>query len=401
MRTRVLPVIWLACQLPILNGCRHSPQQEVEKPQVVGFSVLQAQDVPLDREYVARTDAFYNVDVRPRVSGELVSYHFVDGQAVQKGRLLFQIDPVPYRIAVQAAQAHLAHAESDRAEAQAQLHKAEADVARYEPLAKIHAIPEQDLADARATQQVREAQLKQADAEVQVQRTTVSEAQLKLSYTQIYSPISGTIGERQVDPGNLVSTDEKMPLATVSTDNPVLVTFSISDADYLKLFAPSRNDTRRDSKPHYELVLADGSAYPQKGQFHAISRALNQQTDTLTVVLTFPNPLHILRPGEFVQVRAALEQSEHTLLVPITAVRTLQGTQSVLLLDGASKVVQRTISTSSRQGDNYVVTSGLHPGDKVIIEGQNKVSSGDTVEAHAADSKHLAPGDADAAGFEQ
>lgn len=362
--------------------------------------MLQPQHVPLDREYVARTDAFYTVAVKPRVSGELASYNFVDGQSVQKGRLLFQLDPLPYRIGMQAAKAHLAHAESDRAEAQAQLHKAHADVARYEPLAAIHAIPEENLADARATVQVREAQLKQAEAEVQVQQTTVSEAQLKLSYTKIFSPITGTIGERMVDPGNLVSADEKGALATVSTDDPVLVSFSISDADYLKLFAPAHGGHDREPKPAYQLVLADGSTYPHKGRFHAISRTLNQQTDTLTVVLTFPNPRHLLRPGQFARVQAALEQREDALLVPIPAVRTLQGTQSVLLIDGSGKAVQRTITTASRQGDNYVVSGGLNPGDKIIIEGQNKVAPGDKVDAHTADPNHGSSTNEDAAGFE-
>lgn len=207
-------------------------------------------------------------------------------------------------------------------------------------------------------------------------------------------------GERQVDPGNLVSTDSKTALATVSTNDPVLVTFSISDADYLKLFAPTHGAGRREQTPQYQLLLADGSTYPHKGRFHAISRTLDQQTDTLTVMLTFPNPDHVLRLGQFAQVRAALEQQVNALLVPITAVHTLQGTQSVLLLDSSGHAVQRTISTASRQGDSYVVSGGLHAGDKVIIEGQNKVTPGDKVDGHAVEPQHTAPSEADAQGFE-
>ena len=335
--------------------------------------------MPLYREYVARTAAFYSVDVRPRVSGELTAFSFQAGQEVKKGRLIFQLDPVPYRLALQEAQAHLLRAESDRAESLAQLNRAKADVARYEPLSKIHAIPEQDLADALATEQVREAQLKQSEAEIQVQRSTVNQAQLKLDYTRIYCPMTGTIGQRQVDPGNLVSADQQTPLVTISSDDPVLVTFAVSDAEYLKFFAPQQGTKIRAATVYYRLLLADGEQYSHPGTFRAISRALNQQTDTLTVVLVFPNPDHILRPNQFAQVRADLQQQENALLVPVTAVRTLQSTQSVLLVDQQSKVVQRTISTATREGDSYVVSGGLHPGDRVIIEGEDKVQPGDAV----------------------
>lgn len=365
-----------------LFGCAKKSNGTASQPTVVGVTTVEPRTIPLFREYVARTDAFYTVGVRPRVSGELTSYNFTAGQAVEKGRLIFQIDPAPYQIAVQAAQAHVQRVYSDRAEAEAQLNKAKADVARYEPLAHIHAIPEEDLADARATQRVREAQLEQQNAEVQVQQASLDKARLELTYTNIYSPITGTIGQREVDPGNLVSSDEKTPLVTISTDDPVLVSFVVSDADYLRYFAP-HSAKRRTESTKYQLLLADGSSYPQAGKFHAISRALNQQTDTLTVVLLFPNPHHVLRPGEYAKVRTDLQKEPSALLVPVTAVQTLQGTKSVLLVSGSSKAVLRTVQTSERQGDNYIVSGGLKPGDRVIVQGQNKVTPGDAVSVQA------------------
>lgn len=360
---------------------------------------LAPRTVPLYREYVARTDAFYTVQLKPRLSGELVSFHFKEGQTVRKGQLLFQLDPVPYQIGLQAAQAHLQRAESDRAESQAQYNKSQADVARYEPLAKIHAIPEQDLADARAAEQVREAQRKQADADVLIQQAAVNKAQLDLAYTRINSPITGTIGQREVDPGNLVSPGDTTALATISSDDPVLVTFVVSDAEYLRYFAPRRKSSGSGALRQYHLILADGSTYGHPGSFHAISRALNQQTDTLGVVLLFPNPDHMLRPGEFARVRTNLQVQANSLLVPVTAVETLQGTRTVLLVDGGNHVVQRTISSAGRQGEDYIVTGGLQPGDRVIVQGQNKVTPGDkvTVQTVSADNP---PAASDLAGAE-
>ena len=390
------------CILVLAAGCsrNHSITTTKDRPSVVGVSTLQPRSVPLFRDYVARTAAFYSVDIRPRVSGELTGFNFQVGQAVRKGRLLFQIDPVPYRIAMQEARAHVLRAESDRAESLAQLNKAKADVARYEPLAKIHAIPEQDLADARATELVREAQLKQTEAEIQVQQSTVNQAQLKLSYTSIYSPLTGTIGQRNVDPGNLVNADQQTPLVTISSDDPVLVSFAVSDAEYLRFFAPQRGAKNRPQNITYDLLLANGEEYGHVGSFRAISRELNQQTDTLTVILMFPNPDHVLRPNEFAQVRADLQQQEKALLVPVTAVITLQGTQSVLLVDSQSRVVQRTISTSAREGDSYVVSGGLQPGDRVIVEGKDKVQPGDVVTVQTVVPSH-APVTIDVPGEEQ
>jgi membrane fusion protein, multidrug efflux system len=155
-------------------------------------------------------------------------------------------------------------------------------------LAKIHAIPGQDLADARAAEQVRNAQLKQSQAEVEVQKAAVSQARLNLAHTRIYSPIDGIIGDREVDPSNLVSASSATPLATISSSEPMLVSFAVGDAEYLRYFA-ARNGHSRADGANYELLLADGSRYPYAGQFMHVSRALNQQTDTLTVVLRFPN----------------------------------------------------------------------------------------------------------------
>lgn len=350
---------------------------------MVGVLKIQPQTASIDRTYVAHISALYTVEIRSRVDGELFGFHFRDGQEVEKGHLLFTIDPAPYQLAVRAAEAQLSKTQSDVAESQAQLEKAKKDVDRYEPLVKIHAIPEESLTDAQAAAQVQDAQLKQSQAEVEVQRAAVSQVKLNQEHTRIYAPISGIIGDRRVSPGNLVSATNTSPLATISSTDPMLVSFAVGDAEYLKYFAPRNGKPSGPDVAHYKLLLADGSAYPLRGKFLHVSRALNEKTDTLTIVLRFPNPHNVLRPGEYARVTADLEQTPDAILVPVVAVQTLQGTQSVLLVDSSNKVVQRTITTSSRQGENYVVSEGLKSGDRVIVEGQQKVAPGDTVKPHA------------------
>lgn len=368
-----------------VSGCGGSQPSNNKETSVatVGVTTVQPRTVPIYRAYVARIRALYTVQIRSRVEGELTAFHFRDGEEIRKGRLLFTIDPAPYQIAVQSAQATLARATSNLAGSEAQLQKARRDVERYEPLAKIHAIPGQDLTDARAAEQVREAQLKQSQAEVEVQKAAVSQARLNLEHTRIYSPIDGVIGDRKVDPGNLVSASSPTPLATISSSDPMLVSFAVGDAEYLQYFAAHNGHSSADGAD-YELLLADGSRYPHTGRFRHVSRALNQETDTLTIVLSFPNPNHVLRPGQYARVRADLERQPNTLLVPVVAVQTVQGTESVLLVDRDNKVKQRTITTSSRQGENYVVSAGLKPGDRVIVQGQHKVRPGDKVDVLSA-----------------
>lgn len=367
-----------------LAGCSVQPRNPLSvakaAPPVVGVMTVHPHTVSISRQYVARIRALYTVAVRSRVTGELLNYYFHPGQSVAKGKLLFRIDPAPYRIALATAKAGLSKAQSDLAGAKARLEKAKKDVDRFRPLAKIHAIPQQDLADALAAEQERGAQLKQSEAEVQLQRSLESQSKLNLAHTRIYSPISGTVGELKVDPGNLVNSSDKTPLTIVSSTDPMLVGFSVSDAEYLHFFAKAGNHSTQPRAARYKLLLANGVEYPEQGVFRHVGRALNEKTDTLKVVLGFPNRNNILRPGEYAQVRANLEQRPNTILVPVAAVHALQGIESVFVVDKGDKVVERTITTSSRQGEDYVVSSGLRPGDRVIVEGRQKVEPGDVVE---------------------
>lgn len=378
-----LPALLILCALA--SGCSsdtQGPAPANASSSVVGIIAVHPQTTPIYRSYVAHISALYTVEVRSRVDGELINFHFRDGQKVRKGDLLFTIDPSPYRLAVQSAEAQLKRARSNRMQAQAQLEKAKKDVERYEPLVRIHAIPEETLIDAQAAAQVRDAQLDQSQADVAVQKVAVSQAKLSLEYTRIYAPISGIIGDRRVSPGNLVSASNVTPLATISSTSPMLVSFAVGDAEYLKYFASRTGKPSGPDAAHYKLLLADGSVYPDAGTFMHVSRALNQKTDTLTIVLRFPNFHDMLRPGEYGKVNADLEQAPNAILVPVVAVQTIQGTQSVYLVDRKNKVVQRTITTSSRQGENYVISGGLKTGDRVIVEGQHKVAPGDSVQPH-------------------
>ncbi len=356
--------------------------------QIVGVLKLQSQSVPIFREYVGRTAANFRVDLRPQVTGYLNRYMFHEGQKVVKGDPLFQIDPTEYSVAVESAQATLAKAQSDIEQADAQRHKAREDIKRYAPLVKIHAIPQQEYDDAVAAEQVRAAQLAQTRAELKVAQAAVHEAKINLGYTIVRSPLTGIIGRRKIDPGNLVSPTQQTPLATVSSYDPMRVSFVVSDSDYLRYLSPSHQKyARNPANISYHLLLADGSTYPYPGHFHMIGRNLNAETGTLEVVLLFANPDALLRPGQFGRVRADVEERPDTILVPAGAVKELQGTKSVLVVKNG-KVRQRTVTTGEEYKNDLLVEKGLRPGDAVIVEGADKVQPGDKVHIkleHAAD----------------
>jgi membrane fusion protein (multidrug efflux system) len=381
----------------------------------VGVAEVVQQTVPIYSEYVGQTVADETVEIRARVEGVLQEAAFPDGSAVQKGQRLFRIEKDRYEANLQKATAQLAKADSDvivarqqvqlvkaqaeLAQAEANLAKASQDVARYRPLAAQRAVPQQDLdtavaaekvaqaavgaakATVRNTELTTDAYVREAEASVQTAKAAVADAELDLSYTTIASPISGMIGRRQVDVGNLVGRGESTLLATVSDSDPIRVQFSISETDYLMLakrYLESGPSARRGKAPA-ELILVDGSIHPQRGTLRSIERAVDLQTGTLPVEFDFPNPGQLLRPGIFARIRIVMEERENALLVPQMAVQEIQGAKTVLVVDSANKVVLRTIAAEERSGKSFIVRTGLQPGERVIVEGIQKVRPGMTV----------------------
>ncbi len=386
-------------------------------PTVIVAEVLQ-RTVPIVREYSARTEAVPTVEVRARVPGVLEQVRFKEGSEVQEGQTLFVIQREEYAAALEAARAQLAKAQADRTRArdvsvvdraraqlsqrQADLEKAQQDVARYRPLAEARAIPQQDLDTALAQQKVAAAgveaaqaalkdtelvqrtQVQLAEAAVQSARAALIQAQLNLGYTTVQSPITGIAGRIQVDRGNLVGKSEPTLLVTVSAVDPIYVDFAIAEVDYLRLAQRVRleDPTRpKEVKPAIDLLLADGSVFPHTGRVVFVDRAVDPKTGTMTVRAEIPNPARVLRPGQFARVRGVIEQRADVVLVPQRAVQEQQGTRAVLVVDAASRVALRPVTLDERIEDFYIVTAGLEPGERVIVEGGQRLRPGTPVKA--------------------
>jgi membrane fusion protein (multidrug efflux system) len=399
------------------NGEHKAAAAQPPPPTVVVTTVTQ-KTVPIYSEYVGQTRADNTVELRARVEGILQKVYFKEGAGVKKGQLLFTIDKRPFEAALQSAKALAAKAVSDLAqaqqrtdvlqaqaqlaEAQAVLVRADQDVNRLTPLAKEKAVTEQDLdaavaqqKSAKATVDARQANLtnleaavkytiERARAEVSASNARVTQAQLELSYCDIFSPISGVIGFLQVDEGNLVGRNDATLLATVSASDPLLVDFSVSEIEYLKLTDP-QTAGHHASNLRFDLLLSDESVHPYQGSFRVLDRTVDPTTGTLKVEATFPNPGSYLRPGQFARLRVAVAERENAILVPQRAVQELQGAKTVMVVDAQNKVSVRTIKIGDKADKEVVVLDGLNPGERVIVEGMQKVRPGSQVNPSTAE----------------
>ncbi|HEX5835091.1 MAG TPA: efflux RND transporter periplasmic adaptor subunit [Pyrinomonadaceae bacterium] len=380
-------------------------------PAVVVVPVTQ-KTVPIYSEYVGQTQADNTVELRARVEGVLQKVHFREGTPVRKGQLLFTIDKRPFQAALQSAKAlalkavsdlaqasqrtDVLQAQAELADAQAVLTRADQDVNRLAPLAKEKAVTEQDLDAAIATQKSARASvdakranltnleaavkytIERARAEVSAANARVTQAELDLSYCDIYSPITGIIGFLQVDEGNLVGRGDATLLATVSASDPLLVDFNVSEIEYLKLTDPDTAG-KRAGDLRFELLLSDESVHPHHGPFRVLDRTIDPQTGTMKVEAAFPNPGSYLRPGQFARVRVAVEEKENAIVVPQRAVQELQGTKTVMVVDQENKVAVRTVKLGDKVDKDIVVLDGLNAGERVIVEGMQKVRPGSLV----------------------
>ena len=381
-------------------------------PPAVVVEQVEQKTVPIYSEYVGQTKADNTVELRARVEGILQKVHFKEGTTVQRGQLLFTIDKREYQAALQSAKATQAKAESDLAQAkqrtdviQAQAQVADAlatysktqqDLARIRPLAAEKAVTELELdaavaADksAKANVDAKQANLtnleasvkytiERAAAEVSAAKARVIQAELNLSYCDIYSPINGIIGFQQVDEGNLVGRGDATLLATVSLSNPVLVDFSLSEVEYLKLVDRNRPG-KRASEAQFQLVLSDDSIHPQSGSFKVLDRTVDPATGTMKAQASFPNPGSYLRPGQFARIRVAVSEVANAVLVPQKAIQELQGAKTVMIVDAQNKVQVRTLRLGDKSDNYYVVLEGLKAGDRVIVEGMQKAKPGGEV----------------------
>jgi membrane fusion protein (multidrug efflux system) len=330
-----------------------------------------ARDVPTYLELVGQTVGYQDVDIRARVEGFLETMDFREGSFVQKGTLLYQIDRKPL-------EATLAAARAEQATAEALLDKANNDVKRYRPLAAKQAVSQQELDNAVAAQDAGESQVEAAKA-------AVERATLDLSYTRVVSPIDGLVGTTLVKPGNLVGRGDNTLLTTVSEIDPILFRVGVTEADYLRI--AKRGSTQTGEAPKAEgiqLTLADGSVHPQVGSLGTVERAVDPTTGTLGVQFVFPNPQKILRPGQFGRARVLVDNRAGALLVPQRAVQEVQGLYSVAVVDSGGKVSFRNVKVGPRVDTLWVIEDGVRQGDKVVVEGLQRIQDGMTVAAKPA-----------------
>jgi RND family efflux transporter MFP subunit len=362
-------ILWILVALPVsmvLIACQSDKAASQQPPVVVEVVGVRQQDVPIYEEWVATLDGYENAQIQPQVTGYLVAQEYKEGSPVRKGQVLFQIDPRPFQAILDQAKAQLA-------QAQAQLGKTKLDVDRDTPLAKERAIAQSQLDNDTQANLAADAAVKSAAAQVE-------QAQLNLDFTHVTSLLDGVAGITQVQIGNLVTPTST--LTSVSRVNPIKVYFPIAEQTYMRFAKQINASSQRDAPPDappLELILADGTSYPEKGKILYTDRQVDVTTGSIRVVAAFSNPNNILRPGQFGRVRAATETVKDALLVPQRAVTELQGMFQLAVVGDGNKVSIRSVKVGDRVGTMWIIQSGVKPGELVIVEGLQKVRDGSVV----------------------
>jgi RND family efflux transporter MFP subunit len=353
-------VICLGLLLPVVAtaGCTNaSAKFTLPDPEVLVAHPVQ-QDVPVHNEWVATLDGYVNAEIRPQVSGYLVSQNYKEGTAVRKGQVLFEIDPRPFKAALDNAKGQLAQAEAACA-------KSTLDVERDTPLVAMKAVPKEKLDS--------EIQAKLAAAAAVASATAaVERAELDLEWTKVTSLVDGVAGIAQVQIGNLVGPNSH--LTSVSQVNPIKVYFLVSEQEYLRATRLSGNGQPMNlfgSSP--ELILAGDTAYPHTGRILWTDRQVDSSTGTIRLVAAFPNPGNKLRPGQYGRVRIQTGTRKQALLVPQSAVKEIQGGYQVAVVGTDNKASMRPVKAGEKVGTLWVIDEGLKPGDQVVVEGLEKV----------------------------
>ena len=354
-----------------LAGCGDGAAnaQQGMGPAIVGVLVARTEPVTLTTELQGRTSAVLVSEVRPQVGGIVKSRHFVEGGLVRAGHLLYQIDPATYQAAYDSARAGLAQAEAARDSA-----RLKAD--RYGALAATGAVSKQDNDDAQSA-------FKQAQANVAFQKAAVDAARINLGFTRVTAPISGRIGKSSVTPGALVTASQVAPLATVQKMDAVYVDLSQSSTELLKLRASFANgQLDQAGTAGVRLILEDGSEYPLEGRLAFSDVTVDPGTGSIGLRAVFPNPQGTLLPGMYVRARLTTGVAAQAILVPQMAVtRDAKGDASVLIVGADGKAQTRQVTADQTRGNRWVVTAGLNPGDRVIVEGLQSVRPGAPVKA--------------------
>jgi len=409
-----IAIVLLAFVLLFAAACSKSYAERPASPPPPTVSVIEVQprSVPIYAEYAAQTFARDEVEIRGQVDGYIRKRLFKTGADVKAGEPLYILDLRPYQADVAKAkgdvaqseanvefakrQVALLQAQADLAEAQAHELKARQDVDRLTPLVQQDAAAQQDLDNAiaelkanHADVEAKEANVEQtrlstriqvatSTAQLQANQALLRTAQLNLEYATIVAPVSGRVGDSLIQVGGLVTKNSAQPLTTVVPLDPIWVRFKVSESDYLNFLKYAGSDDLHHSP--LELLLADGSVFPNAGRIQNSNNQVDPKTGTLELQATFANPKHVLLPGQFGRIRVRIRERQNALLAPQRAVEELQGMQSVLTLGPGNKAQARSVVLGEHAGPDVIVEQGLKPGDRVIVEGLMTVRPGSVVD---------------------
>ena len=371
---RAMDVLLLGCLLLLVDGCdRTKAASSAPPPPVVQVATVVQQDTPIYSEWVATLDGYVNAQIQPRVAGYIIRQNYKEGSVVRKGEVLFEIDPRPFKAALDQAKAQLAQAE-------AQLGKASLDVQRDTPLAQARAIAQSQLDT--------EIQAKLGtQALVLAAKANVEQAELNMEFTKVTSLVTGIAGIAQVQIGGLVGPSSV--LTSVSQVDPIKAYFTVSEqefTDFHRRFPTQESVEEQRKRIPLQLLLADGSIYERPGTIYFADREVNPATGAIRIAGVFANPNNLLRPGGYGRVRASVKTQNGALLVPQRAVIELQGSFQVAVVGSDGKVSIRPVTVGERVGKLWIVTEGLKAGETVIVEGLMKVRDGATVKPVSVES---------------
>ncbi|MDN3644530.1 efflux RND transporter periplasmic adaptor subunit [Lutimonas halocynthiae] len=363
-------VYFLLLLSAIIFSCKKGDKQQAMPPQPFEVYEIQTKSVPIYEEFVGQIYGEKDIPIRARVEGFLEGIHFDEGERVEKGQLLYSIDPDPFQEKVVAE-------ESKVSEAQTVLVQAESDLRRIEPLAAMDAVSQQELDMAVSKRDAAISSLEAAKANLNI-------AKINKGYCKMYAPIEGIIGKTNAREGEFVGKDPNpVILNTVSQLRAIRVQFFLTEPDYLKIarayLTDEEMEMRRvegDDRAELELILADGTLYDQKGEVDFIDRNIDSSTGSILVQASFPNPQRLIRPGQFARVRIRVREDENSIVIPQKCAKELQGQFSVMFVNNENVLESKTVEVTDKVGEFYIIKEGLNNGDKIILEGIQKARSG-------------------------
>jgi membrane fusion protein (multidrug efflux system) len=350
-----------------VTGCEKKEEAPKPMPPEVEVTNVVQRNVPNFQEWVAQLNGQVNADITPKVQGYLLKRAYTEGFFVHKGQLLYEIDPRPFVAALDQAKATVAVAVAQQGEA-------ENNVNRDTPLASQHAIPQKQLDTDIST-------LAANTAQVQAAKAAMVQAELNLSWTKVFSPIDGVAGLSNSNVGDLVGVTTKM--TTVSQVNPIRAYFNISESDYLSKAAAISRTVRGDKTAanayRVRFIQTNGVEFPAVGKIVLVNREVASSTGTIQIAAEFPNKDGYLRPGGFGNIRIETGITENALLVPQAAVIEVQSMYQVVVVTPENKAMFRPVKVGERVGPDWIITEGLKPGEKIIVQGFMKVREGTPV----------------------